>query len=323
MNYQRITEGYMNQNVLRNLVTNRDLLIELQRQISSGKKFDKASDDIFSTTTILNSNVSLKKIDTYLKNIDTARSEIDTADKAILTSIDTVHKARELTIESLNATSGPQQMNIIGAQVDQLIAQIKDLGNTKLGSIYIFGGQNTSTAPFSDDSTTSWDVQYNGSTDGTYKRNIEISEGVTIPLNLSGDDVFGHYVTTNDGGTPNDPSDDTVDSQGLLGTLVSLKNELTAANPDKDVIRSKLGDLDNNLSTLLQSQSNLGGLLTRLDITENIHKDNKISLTDEKSKVQDIDYAKTISDLKFQETALQATLQVSSRIIQPSLMNYM
>ena len=77
------------------------------------------------------------------------------------------------------------------------------------------------------------------------------------------------------------------------------------------------------MATLLEVQSSFGGMLARLDITEQTHEEDIINLTDEKSKVQDVDFAKAISDLQFQETALQASLQVSARIIQPSLMNYL
>jgi len=319
MNFQRVTSGYMNQNVLNNLVTNRDMLMELQRKIASGKEFERASDNVFGATTILGSNANLGKIETYLKNINTAKAEIETADKSLLTTLEAVHKARELTIQGLNATSGEKEMNLIGSQIEQLAEQVKDIGNTKFGTKFIFGGQNTGTAPFSTPDT--GEVQYHGSSDGTHERTVEISEGVSITMNMAGDEVFGYYYT---GDHDDDPlTADTLEGEGLLSTLLTLREELRPGNQDKDVIRQKLEDLDNDMSTLLEAQSTLGGLIERLDITEQIHKDDKINLTDSKSKVQDVDFAKAISDLKFQETALKASLQVSARIIQPSLMNFM
>jgi len=322
MGYLRVTEGYMSQNVLNNVMTNRDLLIELQKQIASGTKIDRASQDVFSATTILSSNASLGKLDTYLSNIDLARSELETADKALLTTVDSVHTARELTIQGLNATSGPDELNIMANQIDQLIEQVKDMGNTKFGTKYIFGGQNTSTAPFTE-GMFSDEIQYNGSADGTADRNIEIAEGVVLAVNIGGDEVFGYHYTSNDNGTPADRTDDTVESQGLIGTLIKLRDEMLQAEPDKDVIRGELANLEDDLQTLLRAQSTLGGKLTRLDITEGIHENDKINLTDAKSNAQDVDMAQAISDLTFQETALQASLQVSARIIQPSIMNYL
>lgn len=318
MNYQRITNGYMNETVLNNLVTNRDLLMELQRKIASGKEIQRASDDVFSATTIIDSNKNLGKIDTFLKNIDAAKSEIEIADKSILTTLEAVHKTRELTVQALNATSGADEMNIIGVQVEQLIEQVKELGNTKFGQKYLFGGQVTDTAPFTDPNPGSSpkEVQYNGSSDGTSGRQIEIAEGVFITLNKGGDEVFGYYYE-------DPPASGTYTGQGLLETLITLREEYRNGNQDKDVIRQKLADLDEDMRGLLEVQSSLGGLLERLEVTKQIHTGDRINLTDSKSKVQDVDFAKAISDLKYQETALQASLQVSSRIIQPSLLNYL
>lgn len=320
MNFQRVTSGFMNQNVLNNLVTNRDLLMDLQRKIASGKEFERASDNVFAATTVLSSNSSLGKIENYLKNIDNARSEIEIADKAILTTLEAVHKTRELTIQGLNATSGEDELSLIGDQLEQIIEHVKELANTKFGSKYLFGGQNTNSVPFTPGMNPG-EIQYNGSMDGSPDRRVEIAEGVVITVNKGGDEVFGYYYT-DDQGTPA-PGDDTLEEKGLLATLITLREEYKAGNQDKDVIRQKLDELDNDMAKLLEVQSSLGGLLERLDITEQIHEGDRINLTDSKSKVQDVDFAKAISDLKFQETALQASLQVSSRIIQPSLLNYM
>jgi len=320
MGYQRITESYMNQSVISNLITNRNMLIELQKKISSGKEIDRASQDVFSATTILGANSALGRIDTYLNNINLARSELETADQAVLTTLDSIHKVRELTIQGLNATSGPNELNIIAKQIEQLLEQTKDMGNTKFGTKFIFGGQNTSAAPFTD-GINPGEIQYNGSTDGTAERTVEITEGISLVINMGGDEIFGYYYTgdhDNNAATP-----DTTEGQGLLATLIILKEEMEKADPDKDIIRDQLTALNDDLATLLQSQSTLGGMLTRLDITEKIHGDDQINLTDAKSKAQDVDMAKAISDLKFQETALQASLQVSARIIQPSIMNYL
>ncbi len=319
MDYQRITNSYMSNSVLGNITANRDLLVELQEKIASGKEFKRASEDVFSAMTVINSNSSLNKIETYLKNIDMARSEIETADSIILTAIDSIQRARELTIQSLNATSGSDEKKLIGAEIEQLIEQIKSLGNTQLGSKYLFGGQNTSTPPFTD-GINPGEVQYNGSGDGSAERQVEIAKGVTVTVNVAGDEVFGYYYTGDHDDNPLTP--DTTEGQGLLYTMITLAEELKGGQ-DEAVIRQRLDDLDNDLDGLLEIQSSLGGLLERVEVTENIHLDNEISITDTKSKAQDVDFAKAISDLSFQESALQASLKVGSAIIQPSLLNYL
>lgn len=313
MTYQRITNSFINTSVMNNLIMNRELLIDLQRKISSGKDIDKASENVFSAVTIMNSNTSLGKIDTYLKNIQTAGSEISAAEGTIQNTLESIHKTRELIVQALNATAGPPEMNLIGNELEQIRQQIVEAGNTKFGSTYLFSGQSTSTVPFQD-GLNPGETEYMGSTDGTEGRFAEITEGIIIQTNLGGDDVFGYYYTD---GTA------TLQERGLIGTLSRLSTELALANPDKENIRAELASLDTGLATLLSAQSTLGGILSRLDITEKVHQDTKINLTDIKSGVEDVDMAKAISDLNYQQTALQASLQVSANVIQPSLLNYL
>ncbi len=322
--YQRVTNNYLNQSVLNNLYTNRSALVDLQRQIASGKKFERASDDVLSSITVISSNSSLGKIEGYIKNIETAKLEVETADKAILSSLDSVHKARELTIQSLNATSGTEELNMMASQVEQIIEQIKDLGNTKYGSKHIFGGKETTSPPFIDPPdppvTDGEGIYYAGSASGSHQREVEISEGVTITINLCGEDIFGQYYKWDHDSNP--LTDKVAVSGGLIGTLSKIKEQMESSSPDKDIIRQELANLDNDLTNLLSSQATLGSLTSRLEIAKKIHADDKIAITDKKADAESIDFAKAISDLKFQESALQASLLVGAQIIKPSLLNY-
>lgn len=323
MQYTRITNRYTSESVVNNLLSNRSKLVDLQTQISSGKRISKPSDDVLAGISVVSTNNSLGKIDNYLKNIENAQGEIYTTENVLLTTIDSIHKTRELTLQGLNDTSGPEELAVINAQIKQIIEQVKDLGNTKYGTKYIFGGLQTEPTPFTSPAT--GEIQYNGSLSTNYERKIEISDGVTVPVNLSGDQVFGEYHTYM-GDHDNDPmTPDTLelDGQGLLKTLISLSNELGATPADKDVIRQQLANLDTDLQTVLNAQAQMGSLSSRLEMTKTNLQDDQLNLTKIKSGAEDIDMAKTISELQFQQTALQASLQVSAQIIQPSLLNYM
>jgi len=320
MEFTRITNRYTSESVVNNLLLSRSKLVNLQEQLSSGKRITKASDDVLASISVVSTNNSLGKIDNYLKNIDNAQGELETSEKALLTTIDSVHTTKELTLQALNASSGPEEMTIINSQIKQIIQQVKDLGNTKFGTKFIFGGLQTEPTPFTSPAT--GEIQYNGSPDGSHERRIEISDGVTIPVNLSGDSVFGEYWTEDPDGTPAS-GDEILHQQGLLGTLIALSNELDEASPDKDFIRQQLDSLDTDLQTVLNAQSELGSLSSRLEMTKSNLEDDELNLTKIKSGAEDIDMAKTISELQFQQTALQASLQVSAQVIQPSLLDYM
>jgi len=319
MQYTRVTTRYTSENVVNNLLSNRSKLVNLQEQISSGKRISKPSDDVLAGISVVSTNNSLGKIGNYIKIIDNAQGEIDATDKALLTAIDSIHTTKELTLQALNATSGAEELTVINSQVKQIIEHIKDLGNTKYGTKFIFGGLQTEPTPFS--SPVAGEITYNGSDYGSHERSVEISDGVIVPINLSGDQVFGYYYNSDDDANPITP--DVLHQQGLFGTLMSISKELGAANPDKDVIRQQLDNLETDLQTVLNAQAQMGSLSDRLEMTKTNLEDSQLNLTKIKSGAEDIDMAKAISDLQFQQTALQTSLQVSAKIIQPSLLNYL
>lgn len=323
MNYTRITSRLMNDNIIRNLMTNRSQLNQTQEQIASGKRVTTPSDDPTATIGILNSKTSLSKIENYLNNTNMADSELEITDKAILSTVEIVHRVKELTVKAANVTTGKDELTAINGELEQLIQQVKDTANTKFGNKYVFGGVKTEVEPFSNYSN---GIKYNGTPEtGDYKRLMEIGDNITIPMNISGDQLFGEcYQDINaDNSLKYDAAGNPVMvGNGLLNTLTTLSNELKATSPNPDNIRSKLANLDTDLTNLLDKQAEVGGIISRLGMTKIKLEDDSLTITKFKSSVEDIDLAQSITELNFQQTALQASLQVSAKVIQPSLLNF-
>lgn len=311
--FTRITNRMMNDNVIRNLLTNRSKLNDLQEQISSGKKLRLPSDDPSGAMNVLNFNGSISRTERYVKNIDAGISELEVTDKALLNAIEVVHRAKELTVSASNVTNSASELGAINKEVEQLLEQTVGIANTKFGNKFIFGGLVTEDVPYQLGVT---GIQYVGTPDDptgkTHERKVEISESVTTGLNLAGDAVFGVYYT----GVP-------ANQKGLFETLTTLTQALQATPPDYDAIRGKLDKLDEDLSTLLNAQAVVGGAMNRLEMTKDKLEENLITFTRFKTNIESIDMAKSISDLKFQETALETSLNVSGRVLQPSLLNFL
>jgi len=297
------------------LFNNRGKLNELQQQVATGKKIDSPSDDATAAIAIMSSNTSLNKIDIYGKNVDSAISELDITDQQLSSITELIQRARTLATQAANATNGTDELKSINEEIKQLTDSLKAAGNTKFGSKYIFGGTNTDKEPFT--TSTGDEINYVGTlSTENYRRKVEISDNVTVDINVAGDDIFGYYRADADSPTG-------YSGEGLFNTLKTLSNELTANPPNYENIREKIGDLDNDLETVSNVRARLGGVSNRLEMTKTRLDDNKINFTKYKSGLEDVDMSKAIADLQFQETALQVSLQVGSKLIQPSLLNYM
>lgn len=309
MTYMRLTSKLLNDNVINNLFTNRSKLNELNEQLSTGKKISKPSQDPNAAINILSSKTAIEQIDRYTTNIGNAQSELDITDESILSAVDVVQRAKTLATEASNATNGSTELEAINSEIEQLISEIKDIANTKFGSKYIFGGLVTEEPPYALE--TNGDTVYNGTpSTGNYQRKVEISENITVDTNIAGDSIFGQYVTG-----------DSTKQYGLLNTLTKLSQSLESS--DFDGIRASLDSLDTDLDTLLNTQASVGGTLSRLEMTKTKLENDNITFTKFRSNAEDIDMAKVISDINYQETALQASLQVGANAVQSSLLDYM
>lgn len=320
MLYTRITNKLMNDNIINNMLVNRSRLNDLQEQITSGKRVRRPSDDPSDAMTALVSRTSINQIDRYIKNINNAQSELDITDKSLQSAVDIVHRASELAVEASNATTGASELTSINDEIKQLMNQARDIANTKYGNKFIFGGLVTEGSAFQ---TSDYGIEYTGTpSTTTYQREVEIGENTTLALNLPGDQIFGEYYSK-PAASPPATALDVEKKSGLLGTLGTLSEELTASPTDYTKIRGKIDELQGNLTTLLDNQAITGGALSRLDMTKGKLEEDQFTFTTTRSNAEDVDMAKTITDLKFQETALEASLQVSAKVIQPSLLNFL
>lgn len=313
MSFARITNKLLTNRSIDNLHINLQRLNDLQNKLSSGKNINAPSDDPVGLNRLLGIDDTIKQDTRYLDNINNAKSELNTADSLLSSTTEIMQRARELTIQASNQTNGPAELSAIKEEVQQLLNQLVQIANTKFGDKYIFGGLRTTQPPYTQGVP---DIVYNGTSAPNHAREVEIGTGVTLTVNFAGDDVFGQYDTV------------TPAQSGLFNTLSTLINDLTAtiASPvsaNYDAIRTHIDELDTDLDTVLSVQTTIGAYVNRLDLTENRLQDRQIALTKEYGSIQDVDLAKVISDLNFQEAVFQTSLATSARVLQPSLLNYL
>lgn len=134
---------------------------------------------------------------------------------------------------------------------------------------------------------------------------FEIAPGVRIPVNLSGNKVFGAST------------DDT--------NLYQLMNKLSDLLDAQDTagISDLLGDMDARLNTLLETRAELGAKINRVELANERLKDITLNLQTLQSKTEDADMAELITKVKTEENIYQASLSVGSRIIRPSLVDFL
>lgn len=320
MGVSRISTGYMIDRGLFNLHNSQQILADLQQKVSTSRNISNPSDDPVGLTKLLRTELESTRDQRFLENIESGRAELSAAETAIAAIVENAHRARELAVQASNGSNTQAQLDAIAMEVQGIIDQLVQLGNTKFNNKYIFSGFETQDPAFVlDPLPPPIGVRFNGTTPGDpYERQIEIADGSFVSLNVLGDDLLGDVLET--GAAP--PASPTA-GYGLLEVLTRLKLDLQAGDANAmERIRTTIDDIVTEQDSILQIQADVGARINRLDLTKNRLESRKALFSQEVARIQDIDLPGTISDLNFQQTIFQASLGVMGRVLQTSLVNF-
>ena len=305
----RITSSMTTRSVLSDLnriAAQQDLT---RRQMSSGKAITKPSDDPYGAARAMSLRTDLAGVKQHQRNVEEAQSWMSATSTTLSSITDLAQKARELTVQGATDTLSQSGRDAIADQIDQLIAGMKQEGNATYDGRYVLGGSRTNTPPYdstltkTDPSVTTNDA-YSGDAASQLR---EIGPGVTIAVNVHGDEVLGGASGS---------------SGNLLGVLRDIATHLrsgdTAALGGGD-IKAVSDQIDN----LLAVQARVGAGMNRLDTASSRLAQIEESTTSMLSNTEDADMAEVITSYSTQQAVYQSALNAGARIVQTSLLDFL
>ena len=404
----RVSTSQGQQVAINAMLEQQEKLSKTQKQVATGKRIFKPSEDPIGAARVVDLKVNLQTIEQYQKNIDAARSRLGIEESILGNTTDILQRVRELAVAANNATQTNETRKFISEEVDQLLEEILDMANTTDGSGgYLFSGSKTNFRPF----VTNEKGEYTYQGDDT-QRNIQIGTKRIIKTSDSGTFVFrsikdgntefsvfdnekntgtgiidpGSQTGSYDGGTyaiifdkkeSSDPLEPTtykvVDSnnkevipagtvyidgstiefngaavfvegepeptdffvirpsenQDVFTTLSNFVGALQQARGSAKQLAGLHNDLnnailgiDNSLGRVLEVRSSVGARLQALDAQENINEDFNLQIKTTLSGIEDLDYAKAVSDLNLKLTGLQASQKAFTRVQNISMFDY-
>ncbi|MGM1049193.1 MAG: flagellar hook-associated protein FlgL [Bacillota bacterium] len=306
----RVTSNMMNSQLLMNLNRNGRAMNENQLQLATGRKLNKPSDDPVGMTYSLRYRTELSANTQYQSNVDSALSWLDYNDTALGQVGDILQHLKELTVRASNSTNPQSALTAIQTEIEQLKEQLIDIGNSKLNGKYIFNGEQYDQKPydFVKDGNNVSDTSGAGDllTDpGSI--NFIVGESVQMPINVTGNDIFG---------SPSEKDDD---------HLFTMIDRLTTAMSTSDfpAISAQLDKLDTRLDKVVTARAEIGAKTNRIELMAGRLEDMGINLTDMQSKAEDADYEKVIIQSKIQESIYNASLSAGAKIISTSLVDFL
>lgn len=295
----RVTQGMLNTQLLRNLNGNMGRMEKLQDQLSTGRRINKPSDDPVGISFSMRYRSELAANDQYQRNVDATVSFLDYSDTMLGQMGQVMQRGRELAVEASNGTNSSEALNAIKTEIDQLYNQLVTIGNSQFNGKYVFNGQITDKAPFPDPDNAANAV----TDDGEIK--FEIGAGVQIPMNKTSTEVFGQSGDSNN--------------------VFQIFKDLSAAlnSGDSTEIQSSIARIDDRMSKVLGARSDIGAKTNRIQLAEDRLEDIAVNLQSLQSKTEDADMSLVITNLKMEENVYQASLSAGSKVIVPTLVDFL
>jgi flagellar hook-associated protein 3 FlgL len=297
----RITNNMVSRLAVSQFDVARQKMEEAQRRVTTGHAFEAASDDPTSALTVMSNDGALRALDQYKRNISAGNRRLTLEENAVSQLAQILERAKELGVAQGTGTMTPANRQAAKAEANQLLQQVVALGNTQDGSEYLFGGTKTDVPPFSVD--TSGSVYTFSATGGTGNRSVEIGVGQRASTAHDGTQVFG----TTAAGALKSLQD--LATALDAGTTAGVANVLPALDTAIESVQSTLGELGARQNQFQIADAN---------ITAFSH--NLISLN---SDLQDVDLESAISELIGRQTAYQAAMSATSRVMGLNLTDYL
>ncbi|NLG62247.1 MAG: flagellar hook-associated protein FlgL [Candidatus Cloacimonetes bacterium] len=291
----RITNNAIVRTSLASIQDNLRRVGEAHQRATSGLRISRVSDDPAGAAQVLGADRGLRALEQYRRNIDNARTRLDAEETALTQLSDLLTRARELGLAQASATSNDASMEATLAEVEALIHAAIQLGNTKLGDSYLFGGAHAHDRPFADDGSVSADRPPIGTTQ------VEVGAGAYAPASHDGQTAF-------------------VDT-GAIAALQSLRDALAAG--DRDAVAAAAGDLATAFDAVQAVIGDVGARSNRLALASSNVEALEFNLKTLRSDLAEVDLEEALTDLVSRQTTLQAAMAAASRMLSTTLADYL
>lgn len=282
-------------------------LYSAQNQVSTGRRIVTPKDDPIGAAQALMVTQSSAVNELYLKNQGAADSKLSALDSTLQGINEELVNIYEKSIAAGNGAYSDSDRQAIAAELTERLDSLISLANTQDGNgRYVFAGFQSTTKPFS-----GAPVAYAGD-DGQQKLQVTASQFVTT--NLSGNDVFVNVRDANGVSTGQSMFQSVQDMITFLNTPGG-----SAGSP---LYTNALKNINASIDNVLRNQATVGARQSSLENMTNTAEDRSVQYAQQLSDIEDLDYAKAITEISQKKLQLEATQATFAKTAQLSLFSY-
>lgn len=293
----RVANRTIYQGVHLQLMTLAEQLKNLNEQVSSGRRINRPSDDPIGITQALLLKNVLARVEQYGKNIQHGESWLEATDSSLQGINQLVVRGKEIANQMSTGTYTPDQRANAAQEAQNLLDQLRGIGNTQLNGRYLFSGYREQSQAYDEN------YHYLGDTQDI---EIPIGESVQMKVNLSGEAVFG---------PEGDPS------SNIFQIVAGLRDALQGN--DIHGVQAGLERLNTFQTRINSDLAGVGSRLNRLENSKKLLSGLEENHTQRLADIEDTDVVKVMTDLSAKQSAYQAALYSAAQITHLSLVDFL
>ena len=287
----RVTNSMMTATVKRNLFRQAEQLARKQETMASGKRINRPSDDPLGFGKVLDYRKTLSSLEQYDRNIQNAKNRIEFLETTLEGVEDLMVDAKNWAVNQSGSEAMDREAAITSVQ--NIRDQLVQLGNSKMGNVYVFSGFQSLTPPFDASGAYSGDNGY---------FSVMTADNMEMQVEADGNRVF-------------QGAEDVFDALDQL--LIGLQTD------DVTLIRNQIDRFDLAKDQVQMVRAESGAKYQQLELVEQQTAKLKITFEDMMDSAEKASIEETIIDFNNQELAYELSLNAAAKIIQPTLMNFL
>lgn len=290
-------------------------LQEAQISVASGKKLLKPSDNPSAISPVMKVRSQMLAADNFIANNTAMQDRLKVQDTQLGQTDNLIARAIELATAAGNGSYGASERANMADEIRGLRDEMLGVANSTMAGKYLFGGYQDLTQPFAanpayDPAVDPRPYLYSGD-NGVMS--LEVAPNEQMRVTIPGNAIF-----------LGDADGDGVTDAGqvdVFAVLTTLEENLRAN--DQSGVATQMDNLniaqDQLGSYRIKTGTAINRLQSSIDKMEDIQLDYQATL----SRFQDVDLAEAITTMTQQEQALQGALDVTGKIANLSIFDYL
>lgn len=311
------------------------LMDDLQRQITTQKKYDTLAGFGVEAKRVLSLRAEKIQTETYLDNIDALRRRMkmmnDNMEQAL-------SMCRNFMAGLQNYQAGSEQdIDIMNTVAEQGLFLMRDVANQQLDGRYIFAGSTTDTAPVYDlgtlhlsaqfqvtnwlngtNTTTQMNTNVDALTSAQMGFDLELTNAGAVTMTIDRDFDVDYTVIADQSGM------DQIMRGLALGANLTFPS--STDTPTEDDVRAALDHIKemvrDGMDQLQHSMNLLNSKIELISNMEETHKTDRETILTQLDALENADTSEAIVSLQAIQTQLTASYQITKIVSQMSLTNF-